>query len=587
MCLDHHGRVIRILRIILKALRLLKGERLPVDSVSAVYFCCDLLDSLAKRHIQVIEIMQLRRLFACVDNSLCQFHRAVSAVLPVFGQRAAYIVLCTQPADQFHFRVCIRIELIDAYHRFDAGLLHIFHMMEQILTALLQKLQVLCGIFLRKRLAGLDLRSAAVHLQGTDRGDKDRNVRLEARQAALDIPELLETDIRGEAGLRHVVIKQLQTQTVSDDGGLSDGDIRKWARVDEAWLMLDRIAERRVDGVAHPCGHGACNLQILGSDRVSLLVIGKNDLPDPLAKILQIRRDSQDRHQLGGHCDIRARPHTVAHHLAFAKADLHITKSLAAEVHDEVPLHSLRIDVQTFDSDLRKALIIVVALMLHSRVQRHHAEIVRVGDVVDISRKAKRELRHRDQERIAAAGSRSLDIHRRTAGGLAQASARIFAKLAEAFDQAQRGGRLALSQWSRRDGSHLDILAVRLVLQAVHDLDEIQLRSSSVGDDLIFQKSHFLPELLHGRKCLLRLFCDLPVFVLSRVKHVCPPVCILLPMYLKFLKVCQSVSRSSCHSEQTASLGMRRSPRGLTATEPTFGPSGTQDLLYCCEKNLQ
>ena len=48
-------------------------------------------------------------------------------------------------------------------------------------------------------------------------------------------------------------------------------------------------------------------------------------------------------------------------------------------------------------------------------------------------------------------------------------------------------------------------------------------------------------------------------------------------------------SRSSCslQSFTHASLGIRRSPRGDTATLPTFGPSGRQERLNCCAKNLQ
>ena len=48
-----------------------------------------------------------------------------------------------------------------------------------------------------------------------------------------------------------------------------------------------------------------------------------------------------------------------------------------------------------------------------------------------------------------------------------------------------------------------------------------------------------------------------------------------------------SYSRPSSSSIQrlfTASLGMRQSPRGLRATEPTLGPSGRQERLNCWEK---
>ena len=44
------------------------------------------------------------------------------------------------------------------------------------------------------------------------------------------------------------------------------------------------------------------------------------------------------------------------------------------------------------------------------------------------------------------------------------------------------------------------------------------------------------------------------------------------------------LSSSESQSELEASDGMRRSPRGDSETEPTFGPSGIAERLNCCEK---
>ena len=52
-------------------------------------------------------------------------------------------------------------------------------------------------------------------------------------------------------------------------------------------------------------------------------------------------------------------------------------------------------------------------------------------------------------------------------------------------------------------------------------------------------------------------------------------------------KLQSSSFSSSIQICTTASLGMRRSPRGETAMEPTFGPSGRQLRLNCCEKKRQ
>ena len=51
------------------------------------------------------------------------------------------------------------------------------------------------------------------------------------------------------------------------------------------------------------------------------------------------------------------------------------------------------------------------------------------------------------------------------------------------------------------------------------------------------------------------------------------------------LKPYSSISNSACHRSIRASLGIRQSPRGESATVPTLGPSGTQFRLNCWEKN--
>ena len=101
-------------------------------------------------------------------------------------------------------------------------------------------------------------------------------------EAALHVPELLKADVGGEAGLGDVVIKQLQRQPVADNGGLADGDVGEGAGVDQHGLMLHGVAHGGVDAVAHPGGHGAGDLQVLGGHGLALAVVSHHDLADPL-----------------------------------------------------------------------------------------------------------------------------------------------------------------------------------------------------------------------------------------------------------------------------------------------------------------
>ena len=157
--------------------------------------------------------------------------------------------------------------------------------------------------------------------------------------------------------------------------------------------------------------------------------------------------------------------------------------------------------------------------MLHTRVQSDHRQIVRVHNIVNIAGQAKGELGHRHQKRVAAAGSGALDVHRRAAGGLTQSAADIETQLAEALDQAERNGGLALAEGGWGDRGDFDELAVGLVLQAVHDLDEVDLRGLAVGDDLLGQQAELLTEIVYRRQSLFRFLSDLPVLVHGRVQR--------------------------------------------------------------------
>ena len=309
-----------------------------------------------------------------------------------------------------------------------------------------------------------------------------------------------------------MVVKELQGQPVADDGGLADGDVGEGTGVDQNRLVLHGVAHGGVDAVAHPGGHGAGHLQVLGGDRLAAAAVGHHDLADALPQVLQVLGHGQNGHQLGAHGDAELGLHQVA---VLGTADAHddVAQTLGAEVQDPAHLHALGIDVQALQAPLGQLLVVVVALVLHAGVEGDHGQVVGVHDVVDVAGEAQGELGHGHQQGVAAAGGGALDVHGGAAGGLAQAAAHVLAQLAQALDQAQGGGGFTLAQRGGSDGGDFDELAVGLVLQAVHDLDEIQLGGLAVGDDLLGQKAQLLAEMVNGGKGPLRLLGDLPVLV--------------------------------------------------------------------------
>ena len=288
--------------------------------------------------------------------------------------------------------------------------------------------------------------------------------------------------------------------------------------MDQNRLVLHGVAHGGVDGVAHPCGHGAGNLQVLAGNGFAAAGVGHHDLADTLAQILQVASHGQNSHQLTAHGDAELGFHHKAVQTA-ADADDDVAQTLRAEVHDPTHLNALGVDVQTLQALLGQPLIIVVALMLHAGVQRHHSQIVGVHDVVDIAGQAQREFGHGHQQGVAAAGCGTLHVHGGAAGGLTQGAAHVQTQLAQTFDQAQRNCGLTLAERRGGNGGDLNELAVGFVLQALHHLDEVDLGGLAIGDHLLGQQAKLLAEILHGGQRLFCFFGDLPILIDRRIQR--------------------------------------------------------------------
>ena len=512
MGFDHHGAVIGVLGVGLKPLGLGNGGRGPVHAVCAVDFFGDPLHPLTQGHIQIVQELQIHRILAGFHDHLGQLCGTLAAVAPVVGLGTADTPLSAQPLQQRHLGIGIGVEPVDADNRVDAGLLDGIDMVEQVAGTLFQQLQILLGVFLRKGRAGGDLGAAAVHLQGPDGGNQNGNIGSQAGQTALDVPEFFKSDVGGKAGLGDVIIKQLQCQPVGDDGGLADGDVGKGAGVDQHRLVLHAVAHGGVDGVAHPGGHGTGHVQILGGDGLAGLGVGHHDLADPLPQILQILGNGQNGHQLGADGNAELGLHHIAVQTA-ADADDDVPQALGAEVHDPAHFHTGGVDVQPLQTLLGQPLVGIVPLVLHPGIQCHHGQVMGIDNVIDIAGQAQGELGHGHQQGVAAAGRSTLDVHGGAAGGLPQCAAHVLAQVAQTLDQAQRNGGLTLAEGGGGDGGDFDELAVRLVLQAVHDLDKVDFRGFSIGNDLLGQKAQLVPEILHRGQGLFRFLSDLPVLV--------------------------------------------------------------------------
>ena len=176
-------------------LRLLLSVRCQDNSLAAVDLLYDLVQLILDASLQLIgEGEAVVGLFAETYDLFSQLHAAFAAFCPYLGQNYVYAKLLALLLYQLNLSLSIGRELVDGYY---AGQLiyvgDIAYMLQKVRKSFLQSLQIL--------VVQLSLRNAAVVLQGTYGRYDDNCVGLQACHTALDIQELLCSQVCAEACL--------------------------------------------------------------------------------------------------------------------------------------------------------------------------------------------------------------------------------------------------------------------------------------------------------------------------------------------------------------------------------------------------
>ena len=101
---------------------------------------------------------------------------------------------------------------------------------------------------------------------------------------------------------------------------------------------------------------------------------------------------------------------------------------------------------------------------------RRH-QVVSDGDGVDVTGQMEVELVHRDHLAVAAAGGAALDPEGRAHRWLANAGDGVLADRAQALNQTDGGGGLALAERRGGDGGDVDVLAARAGTDPLEDVE--------------------------------------------------------------------------------------------------------------------
>ena len=206
--------------------------------------------------------------------------------------------LLAEPAACGNFVLGVCVEGIDTYNRIDTGLLDCLDVMEEVCSSCLNPAHVLLAVLFRHGTAGAGNGSAAVTLEGADGCDNNRTVGLETAETALEVPELLESDVCTKTTLSYQVVTKLQADLVGNNRGLTDGDICKRSCMNQTGLALYCLHEVGIYRLNHPRGHCACHLKVLCGNGLSGLVVSNNDLADALSQVLEVVGNCKYCHDL-------------------------------------------------------------------------------------------------------------------------------------------------------------------------------------------------------------------------------------------------------------------------------------------------
>jgi hypothetical protein len=347
---------------------------------------------LPQRQVVAIGKAQRRRLFAQAHHLVRQRRRTGAAFGPVARAVHGHTDGADALAQQRVLGLGVGLEVVDRHHhRQPEDLEQVVQVALDVGQAAAEGVEVLA--------AQVDQLHAAVELERAHRGHHHRAGRAQAGDAALDVDELLRTQVGAETGFGDDVVGQPQRRARGQHRVAAVRDVGEGPAVQQREVVLERLHEVGRQRVLQQHGHGAVHLEIGRRHRLAAARFSHDDARQALLQIGHRRGQAQDGHHLGGHDDVEA---VFAHETVARAAQAHRDVAQRAVVHVH---HALERDAPRVDVECVAVMDVVV--------EGGRQQVVGGGHGVEVAVEVQVDVLHRHHLRTAATSGAALEAEHR------------------------------------------------------------------------------------------------------------------------------------------------------------------------------
>ena len=246
--------------------------RSEYNSVSTIDLLSDLLNLILDGSLCIVNGLE----FVSADkvDSLAYLLSQILAAFAALGEYLAHRYLnahiSAEVLYELYFLVRICCKSVDGNNYGNVILMHILDVSSQVLDTLFKSPHILlCKVLLL---------NSAVVLQSLDGSYKDNAWGSKSADTALDVQELLSTEVWTEACLCNCIVAQLESKLCSSQRIAAVSDICKRTAVDKRGSILQSLHKIGLESVLEEGCHSACAAEVLSVDRLAAEIICNEDI---------------------------------------------------------------------------------------------------------------------------------------------------------------------------------------------------------------------------------------------------------------------------------------------------------------------